>query len=170
MIAIVEGGEPTILATGTHAELSKKIFKQRRRNKWQFPIRLISDTATLTSDEDYINRIKAVPAHSSERRQARFILNEMQDGIFDPSIIARRLGLSVSLVKDLIHKYHLTKQIWKAQVGAQIIQADSAAELNLLLKTSAPESSVAKVKDAAMRGKRIGPYRIYQSFDLKAKV
>lgn len=165
MIAITEDTDTQIIAVGTHAELIKKIRKKRAKKQWQFPIRLISDHAHLTNDENYLAVIGAKPWQVGTKRQARFVLDELSGGTSDLQKVADVLGLTKTRVMFLVHRYKLRRIVWKANSSEEVVTADTAEELAMQIGLP-----VGVVRSSSLAHKARNGWKVVQGYELKEKV
>lgn len=164
-ILIEERDNYLILATGSHADLSKLIKLKRDHGKWTGPVRIIRNDARLITDDDYYGRMAIKPIDADERRQARFVLDSLNEGLTSATTIAQHLGLLPRHVQDLMSKYKLRRSHWQAQHGNQILDADTASEL-----ASKVNKPAYLIRNAARSGQYVNGFKIYRFYEMRSKV
>ncbi|BDZ31256.1 hypothetical protein [Lactiplantibacillus brownii] len=164
-IIIEERDNYLILAKGSHPDLSKLIRLKRDQGKWTGPVRIIRNDARLITDGEYYRGIMVKPVDADERRQARFILDTLHEGLTSFDTIASHLGLPRERVEKLVYKYKLRRSHWQARRDKQIIDADSAAEM--ASKLNKPPYLV---KNVARSGQLVNGYKIYRYYEMRSKV
>lgn len=164
-ILIEERDNYLILATGSHPYLSKLVHSKRDQGKWTGPVRIIRNDARLITDDEYYRGIMVKPAEADERRQARFILDALHEGLTSFDTIASHLGLPRERVEKLTYKYKLRRSHWQARRDQQIIDADSATELAHMIKCSA-----STVKSAARNSQQFQGFKVYRYYEMRSSL